>query len=331
MLKIIIFILLVCTSLIGCSEREHVFKETRSAMHTITTITLSVKNQDEAKKAIDEAFLEIQRLEKILNYYDTNSEISKINNHAGIRPVMVSNETFEVIEKSIKAAEITDGGFDITAGPLIKLWDFKSKKIPHEKSIKKAISLVGYKSIILNKYDNTVFIKRKGMEINLGGIIKGYAAEKVADLLRSKGIKGGIVSIGGDIKTFGLKPDKKGWLVGIQNPRPKNDKDELVGAVELSDKCISTSGDYEKFFEADGKRYHHILDLKTGYPSRGIISITVVTDDGAMCDALSTGLFTMGVDKAKEVMKKYAIDGLIIDDEGRTHKTDLFLKRGTEG
>ncbi|MFQ3573293.1 MAG: FAD:protein FMN transferase [Thermodesulfovibrionales bacterium] len=295
-------------------------------MYTITTITIRAKDRDIAKKTIEDAFLEIKRLEEILNYYDERSEIRKINRNAGIKPVKVSKETFDLIQKAIKVSEITEGGFDITAGPLIKLWDFKTKKIPTGQEIKNALSLVDYRAIVLNKADYTVFIKKKGMEINPGGIIKGYASEKIAGLLVEKGIKGGIVSIGGDIKTFGLKLDNRGWMVGIQSPRPKTNKDEIFGKVELSNKCISTSGDYERYFELDGVRYHHILDLKTGYPARGIMSVTVVTDDGAMCDALATGLFTMGVERAIETMKRYGIEGLIIDENGHTHSTDFFQK-----
>ncbi|MCX8028180.1 MAG: FAD:protein FMN transferase [Thermodesulfovibrionales bacterium] len=325
--KTLASLFLLCVVFLGCVKQERIYKETRSAMYTITTITVTANDKDTAKKAIDDAFIEIERLERMLNYYDDKSEIAKINRNAGISPVKVSSETFELVFLSIKASEMTEGGFDITAGPIIRLWDFKTKRIPSKEDIKRNLSLVGYRSIIMDKANSTVFISKKGMEINPGGIIKGYASEKVSQLLISKGIKSGVVAIGGDIKTFGLKPDGKGWIVGIQHPRPQKSKDELLGSLELSNQCISTSGDYEKFFEVDGIRYHHILNLKTGYPAQGMMSVTVVTDNAAMCDALATGLFTMGVEKAMQTMKKYGIEGLIVDEKGQSHPTDLFLKR----
>lgn len=324
--------LLLLIALISCNRQANrLFKETRSAMYTVTSISVAAPNEAAAKEAIDAAFRELQRLEDLLNYHSDKSEISAINRNAGIKPVSVSPETMEIIEKSLSAAALTEGGFDITMGPVISLWDFKAKRMPDDAHIKKALSRVGYKDIQIDCAAKTVYLRHRGMEINLGGIIKGYAAEKTSELLKGMGIKGGIVSIGGDIKAFGLRPDGKGWNVGIQEPRPKMDKDELLGSIAISDRCISTSGDYEKFFEKEGKRYHHILDPKTGMPSQGIRSITVIASNGAFCDALSTGLFILPPDRALLRMRQEGIEGLIIDDKGQMHMTEWFennLKRG---
>ncbi|MCX8069018.1 MAG: FAD:protein FMN transferase [Thermodesulfovibrionales bacterium] len=318
-------IILITFLILSCSNNsERLFKETRTAMYTITSITIYSKDEDSAKKIIDDVFKELQRLEKLLNYYSKDSEIALINQYAGIKPVKVSKETIEIIEKSCKAAEITEGGFDITLGPVISLWDFKSKKIPSEEALKKAISHVDYKKIVIDKGQQTVYLAKKGMEINLGGIIKGYAADKSVNLLKERGIKGGIVSIGGDIKVFGLKTDLSMWNVGIQNPRVTKKEDELLGTVYLKDKCISTSGDYEKYFIFNDKRYHHIINPKTGMPAEGIRSITIVTDEGAFCDALATGLFVMGSKRAMEKMSEFGIDGMIVTEQGEILMTPFF-------
>ncbi len=308
-------------------QKDRLFKETRTAMYTITTVTVVATAEASARDAIEAAFKELQRLEGMLNYYSKDSEISRINQMAGIAPVKVSKETIEIISKAIEAAVLTEGGFDITAGPLISLWDFKAKKVPPVEEIKRALPKVGYRELIVDISKGKVFLRKKGMEINLGGIIKGYAAHRVTEVLKARGIKGGIVSVGGDIQTFGLRPDGKTWNVGIQEPRPKKDKEEVLGTIALTDSCISTSGDYERYFEHDGRRYHHILDPATGFPTEGIRAITVVATEGALCDALATGLFVLGVDRALQKMAEKGIEGLIIDDKGQIHMTHWFKER----
>lgn len=316
---IITILILSCTN-----NSDRLFKESRLAMYTITSITVTTNDERIAKEAINDVFEELKRLESLLNYYSKDSEISLINNNAGIRPVRVSKDTLEVIEKSLQASYISDGGFDITLGPVISLWDFKSKIVPTHKKIKDALSYVDYKKIIIDKGNQTVYLSKKGMEINLGGIIKGFSADKAVQILKARGIKGGIVSIGGDIKTFGLRPDLSKWNVGIQNPRPSGKADELLGTVSLTDKCISTSGDYEKYFMLNSKRYHHIINPKTGMPSEDISSITIIADEGAYCDALATGLFVLGSSMAINKMKEIGIGGMIVTDNGEMLMTPWF-------
>jgi thiamine biosynthesis lipoprotein len=286
-------------------------------MYTIVSITVSSDSEQKAKTAVDAAFKELERLERLLNYYSESSEVSLINKNAGINPVKVSKETIEIIDKAIYVSENTEGAFDITMGPVIALWDFQKKALPDDRMVKEKLKLVGYKNIAINKDDSTVFIKKKEAEINMGGIIKGYAADKAVEVLKNSGIKSGIVAIAGDIKTFGTRPDGEFWKLGIQNPRQKGKNDEILAAVELSDMAISTSGDYERFFEKNGMRYHHLLNPKTGYPAYGCQSVTIIARDGVFTDAFATGIFIVGPQNGMDVIKRLGFDGVIVDKDGK--------------
>jgi len=305
--------------LLSCSSpQERLYKETRDSMYTIVSITVSASSPDKAKKAVNEAFKELDRLEKLLNYYSEESEITAINKKAGIEPVTVSPETFDIISKAVFVSEKTEGAFDITMGPVIALWDFYNAVLPDAASIKEKLKWIGYTNILLNKEKSTVFLKKKGFEINLGGIIKGYAADKAVEILKKHGIKSGTVAIAGDIKTFGKRPDGTPWRIGIQHPR----HDEIIAVVNLSDAAISTSGDYVRFFIKDGKRYHHLLNPKTGYPAYECQSVTIIAEDAAYADALSTGIFILGPQKGLEVLKKLGFDSVIIDRDGKIFITE---------
>jgi thiamine biosynthesis lipoprotein len=332
-------LLLFCSSalLFSCGPaKEKLYKETRTSMYTIVSITVSSDSEEKAKTAIDKAFNELDRLAGLLNFYSEDSEVSMINKNAGDKPVKVSPETLEIIEKALYVADNTEGAFDITVGPLVRLWDFQNKILPDEKIIKEGLKLVGYKNVIVDKEKSTVFLKTKGVQIDLGGIIKGYAADKAVDVLKKNGIKSGIVAIAGDIKTFGKRPDGKLWKVGIQNPRfnpPTTPlekggfSDEILATVELSDMAISTSGDYERFFIKDGKRYHHLLNPKTGYPVYGYQSVTVITKDAAFADAFATGIFILGNQKGMDALKKLGFDGVIVDKDGKILVTEGIKDR----
>jgi thiamine biosynthesis lipoprotein len=317
--------------LLSCSPpQEKLYKETRDSMYTIVSITVSSLSPEKAKKAINEAFKELDRLEKLLNYYSEESEVTAINKKAGIEPVKVSPETFDIISKAVFVSEKTKGAFDITMGPVIALWDFYNAVLPDAALIKEKLKQTGYTNIILDKKNSTVFLKKKGIEINLGGIIKGYAADRAVEILKKHGIKSGIVAVAGDIKTFGTRPDGKPWKVGIQNPRPnplemRDDgrSDEIMAVVSLSDDmAISTSGDYIRYFIKDGKRYHHLLNPKTGYPAYECQSVTVIAKDAAYADGLATGIFILGPQKGLEVLKELGFDGVIVDRDGKIHVTE---------
>lgn len=312
----------------SCSpSQEKLYKETRTSMYTIVEITVSSDSKERAKTAIDRAFSELDRLARLLNFYSEDSEVSMINRNAGDKPVKVSPETLEIIDKALYVSKNTEGAFDITVGPVVRLWDFQNKVLPDEKMIKEKLKLVGYKNIIVDKEKSMVFLKTKGAQIDLGGIIKGYAADKAVDVLRENGIKSGIVAVAGDIKVFGKRPDGGLWRVGIQNPRQKSDRDEIIAAIGLSDMAISTSGDYQKFFIKDGKRYHHLLNPKTGYPAYGCQSATVITKDAAFTDAFATGIFILGYQKGMDVLKRLGFDGVIVDKDGKIFVTERIKEK----
>lgn len=327
----IIILYIFSSVVVSCSPTERLYKETRTAMYTIVSITVVSDSEKKAKDAIESAFRELDRLERLLNFYSNESEISYVNMNASVEPVKVSKDTIELIDKALYVSEHTNGAFDITMSPVIDLWDFKERKLPDEKMLAERLKLVGYRNIIIDRERSTVYFKKNGIKINPGGILKGYAADRAVDILKGMGINAGIVAIAGDIKTFGIRPDGKNWNIGIQNPRQKDKKDksdEVFATISLSDDmAISTSGDYERFFENKGKRYHHILDPKTGYPAYGCQSVTVITKDAVFTDAFATGIFILGPKKGIDTLKKLGFDGVIVDKDGKILVTEGIKDR----
>ncbi|GAB4406013.1 MAG: FAD:protein FMN transferase [Thermodesulfovibrionales bacterium] len=296
-------------------------------MDTLVTVNVVSDSADRAEKAMDNAFDEIAKLDSMLNFFSDKSELSMINKNAGISEVRVSQETIEVIEKAVYVSEKTGGAFDATIGPEISLWDFPNKIKPDDKTIRERLSLVNYKLIHINKEKSTVYLGRKGMLLDLGGIAKGYAADRAVEELKKHGIKSGLVSVAGDIKAFGLKPDGKAWKIGIRNPRATGNDNEIMATIELRDMAVSTSGDYERYFIMDGKRYHHILDPKTGYPALGCQSVTVIAKDGVYTDSFSTGVFVLGPERGMAALKEMGFEGLIVDSNGSIQTTSGLKDR----
>jgi thiamine biosynthesis lipoprotein len=335
--------LLLLTFLSTCAPyKEKIYRKSKILMDTLVTITVVSNSQDSAEKAIDSAFSEIEKLEKLTNFFSPESEVSLINKNAGISGVKVSPDILDILEKALLVSEKTRGAFDVTIGPVMTLYDFYKKIRPEQGAIKKNLPLVNYRELIIDKNKSTVFLRKKGMLIDLGGIAKGYAADKAVETLKRNGIHSGLVSVAGDIKAFGLKPDKRPWKIGIRSPRipttppipplprvgkrgVKGDKegfsDDIMATIELRDMAISTSGDYERFFILDGKRYHHLLSPKTGYPAGGCQSVSVITKKGVFTDAFATGVFILGPEKGMKVFEKMGFDGVIVDSQGKVHIT----------
>jgi thiamine biosynthesis lipoprotein len=305
-------------------------------MDTFCTITVVSPSEEKAKEAIEAGFAEIKKLERLLNYFSPESEITAINKAAGDRPIKVSKETLEIIKKAVKIADITQGAFDPTIGPVIKLWKFSRRtsnpSLPSRKAIENALKLVDYKKIRINNTTSEIYLEKKGMEIDLGGIAKGYAADKAIEAIKAKGIKSALVAIAGDIKGVGLKPDMKPWKIGIQNPRPEGKKsqkdwEDVFATLYLKDSAISTSGDYQRFFIKDGRRYHHILSPKTGYPTTtNLISVSVIAPEGYMADSLSTGVFVLGCQKGIALLESMGLGGVIVDSNKK-----VFLTKNLKG
>jgi len=290
-------------------------------MDTIVTVTVVSDAKDSADKAIDGAFSEIGKLEKLSNFFSPDSEISKINKNAGISEVNVSPDILELLEKAVYVSDKTGGAFDVTVGPVERLYDFHKKIKPREDEIRKNLPLVNYKDLIIQRNRSTVFLRKKGMLIDPGGIAKGYAAEKAAAVLREKGIRSGIVAVAGDIRAFGSKPDGTPWRIGIRNPRAMDAEDDIMATILLSDKAISTSGDYERFFIEDGKRYHHLLDPRTGHSAGLCKCVSVIAREGSFADSLATGIFVLGPEKGMKVLEKLGFDGVIVDSQDGMHMT----------
>ncbi len=315
-------VLALLFAVVACvPKKDKVFRKSKMLMDTVVTITVVTDSDSNAEKAIDNSFAVIEKIENLLNFYSDKSEVSGINKNAGTNPVKVSPETMEIIEKAIQISELTQGRFDITIGPVMELWNFHNKKKPDDRTIKSRLHLVGYKSIAINKAGSTVYLKKNNMKIDLGGVAKGYAADKAVEELKKNGIKSGLVAIAGDIKAFGLKPDGRPWKIGIKNPRQKGQDDEIIAVMELTDMAISTSGDYERYFIEDGKRYHHLLNPKTGYPADSGQSVSIITKDGAIADPLSTGIFIIGHEKGIKLLEENKISGFMVDKEGMIHIT----------
>jgi len=325
-----LIMLVLLTPSFSCSfGKDSVFKKTMPLMDTIVSITVIADSKDRAEKAIEKTFAEIGRFGDLINFYDDKSELAEINRKAGIHSVKVSTETLDVIEKAVYTAEKSGGTFDPTIGPIVKLWDFLNKKKPTEIEIKHALPLVNYKDILIDRANATIFLRRKGMMIDLGGIAKGYAADLAVEALKKEGIRSGLVSIAGDIRTFGMKPDKSPWTIGIKNPRQTAEKDEIIAKIRLSDNAISTAGDYERFFLLDGRRYHHLLDPKTGYPPELCRSVSVIAGKGVITDGFDNAVFILGPEKGMKLAKEMGIDAMIIDSSGTIHMTDAIKEKIT--
>lgn len=266
-------------------------------MGTLFEITAVHTNIDSCKKAMYYALKEVERIEKVMSNYRDSSEISFVNKNAFLKPVKVSAELFGIIERSIAYSHKFDGYFDITVGPLTNYWGFNSehpiKTEPDEKRIKELLEFVNYKYIKLNYIDSTISYSKNGVEIDLGGIAKGYALDRAVDVLRKRGVYDFLISGGGDIYASGRKADGKKWIVGIKDPR---NNEVLLEVFEVENTGVLTSGDYERFEIINGKRYHHIFNPKNGFPSETSQSATIVLDKCEYGVVLSKILFITGTE-----------------------------------
>ena len=284
-------------------------------------ITVIAKDSVAANKHIATAITEITRIEKLISSWDVNSQTSEINRNAGIKPVKVDAELFQLIERSIGISKLTDGAFDISYASMDNIWKFDGsmEQMPSSAEITASVEKVGFQNIILNKENSTVFLKLKGMKIGFGAIGKGYAADKAKDLLISKGVLSGIINASGDMNTWGKQPNGKEWKVAITNPMDKN---KVFALLPICNGAVVTSGNYEKYVKFNGKRFSHIIDPRTGYPSSGIISVTVFAPKAELADALATSVFVMGqeagLDRINQLPK---IECIIIDDKGNIIKS----------
>ncbi|MBI3356062.1 MAG: FAD:protein FMN transferase [Nitrospirae bacterium] len=297
-------------------SKPFVIQRTQMHMGTLVSITVVASVEAVAQSAITAGFVEIKRLEQLLSTWIPTSELSRVNLAAGQRPVDVSRETLDLVSRSLEMARLTEGGFNIAIGPAVEAWSVTERqRIPSDAELRSMKGLVDWTSIQIDDEARTIYLPRPGMRIDVGGIGKGYAADRAVEVLKRAGAVGGVVALAGDIKTFGNLPGMKGFRVGIRHPRQEG---AMVATIELQDEAISTAGDYERYFEQDGVRYHHILDPISLEPARRCQSVTVVAKEGIMADGLDTGIFVLGPERGMELVQRLPhIEAVIIDDRGQ--------------
>jgi len=275
-----------------------------------------------ADKRIDDAVEEIKRIEKLFTTFDESSQTNLINRNAGIAPVKVDREVYDLIERSKKISTLTQGAFDITYGSIDKrLWNFDKTmtSLPDAQTAKTLVRLINYRNVILDEKNCSVFLKEKGMRIGFGGIGKGYAAEKAKSLLQQKGVKSGIINAAGDLTAWGHQPNGKPWTIGIADP---NTTKQAFSFLEITNTSIATSGNYEKFVLIDGKKYSHTIDPKTGLPVRGIKSVTIICPNAEIADAMATPVMIMGIKTGLDMLNQMkGVAGIIIDENDKIYTT----------
>lgn len=314
----IIIIMLFMAAAVGCPDRRTV-QRTESLMGTTVAITVAASSPAEGEAAIEAGFAEIRRLDAMMSLYKDTSEITQVNRAAGKGPVKVSPEMIEVVENAVKVSTMSDGVFDVTIGPLVVLWQMRLKegKVPTDAEIAGVRPLVNYRNILVDRKASTIFLKKQGMIMDLGGM-KGYIADRVAGVMKQRGIRNALIALAGDIWALGHREDGKPWRVGVQHPR---DKDRTITVLELSDRYVCTSGDYERFVIREKKRYHHIIDPRTGRPSTGVISVTLIGDRGSLIDPLAKVPFILGAEKGMDLIRKFGAEALIVDEQGTVTNT----------
>lgn len=300
------------------AQTESLIRESKvlKLMGSRFELTAVADRPEEAWDAINLGIKEIQRIESLISSWDSSSQTSQVNQQAGIAPVQVDKELFDLVERSLKVSKLTDGAFDISFASMDRIWKFDGsmETMPEQREIDQARSKINWQNVLLDKEERTIFLKEKGMKIGFGAIGKGYAANRAKALMeKMQGIKGGVVNASGDLFAWGESGKERPWEVQIANPK---DKTKSLGAIQIQNQSIVTSGDYEKFVRFKGKRYAHIIDPRTGYPTTGIKSVTIVCPDAELGDALATSVFVLGKKQGLKLINQLKnIECLIVTDE----------------
>jgi len=319
----ILMVVFIPLSLIACGNNNQQYTRTDFMMDTVIQVTAYGRN---AKKAVDESMEKLKEIDNLMSSQKSGSDIQKINENAGKKYVKVNPETVYVIKTALKYGEISGGNFDITIAPLINLWGIGTDHahVPTESQIKDAMKYINYKDVLLDEKNDEVKLSRKGMSIDLGGIAKGYAADEIENIMKENGVKHALINLGGSsVYLYGSKPDGSNWNIGIQNPF--GDKGKYFAIVSGKDMLIDTSGNYERYFIQNGKRYHHILNPFTGYPAEsGVVSTTIVSTNikSIDADALSTITFILGVDKGMKLIESMpGVDAIFVTPDYKVYAT----------
>jgi hypothetical protein len=318
----VLLFLLCIAMLTACQNSDENKKVSKDifAMDTYMTVTAYGKN---AENGVNKAVDEINRLETVLSAEKQESDIYKLNETGS---GTLSTDTKNIVSKALEINKTTNGAFDISIYPLMVKWGFTTQKynVPSKNEISKLLKDVDSSKIIFDEKSGNIKLK-ENMKIDLGGIAKGYTSNRVMQIFKECGVKSGLVSLGGNVQALGTKTDGTAWQIAIENPDKSSD---YIGVVSVKDKAVITSGGYERYFEKNGKTYHHILDPETGYPAEsGVKSVTIVSDDGTLADALSTSLFVMGKEKALDYWREHKneFDTVLVEDNG-----DITITGGLE-
>ncbi|MEN9489443.1 MAG: hypothetical protein RL494_1708 [Bacteroidota bacterium] len=315
MKKIAFLLLIISISSYG----QIVYKKKLALIGSPFEITVIAKDTIQGNEYVNLAVGEVKRIENLISDWIPTTQISQVNQNSGIKPIKVDDEVFNLVERALKISKITHGAFDISYASMDKIWKFDGsmKEMPTPEAIKKSVERIGYQKIVLDKQKSTIFLKDVGMKLGLGGIGQGYIADKIKELLQSKGCTSGIVNVSGDINTWGKQPNGKPWTVAIVNPMNKN---KVFATFPLEDSAVETSGNYEKYVTFNGIRYSHIIDPRTGYPATGIVSVSIFAKQTEIADALATGVFVMGVEVGLDLVNQIkGIECVIVDDKGKIH------------
>lgn len=319
------FFLLLFSLVVSFSAHSQVLrKRTTLLMGGRFDISIVAKDSLTAEQNIDEVIAEITRIEKLISDWKPDSQVSAVNQNAGIKPIKVDREVFELAQRAIKLSEITNGGFDVSFAAMDRIWKFDGSmtEMPSEEAIKKSVEKVGYKNIILDSVQSTIFLKLKGMKIGFGALGEGYATDKCRSMMIKKGIPAGIINGSGDMSTWGKQPNGNDWKIGITNPfKPE----KILAAIPLKDGAITTSGSYEKFVVFNGKRYSHIINPATGYPATGLCSVTVLGPNAETANGLSTSMMVLGQKEGLLLLQKFPeYSCVMITDKGKVIKSKNF-------
>jgi FAD:protein FMN transferase len=305
-------------SILSISSGVH--KEVLKLMGNRFEITVVTEEEKEAHEHIAAAVAEIRRIENLLTTFKEDSQTNLINRNAGLEPVQVDKEVFDIIQRSKRISDITQGAFDITYGSVDKkLWNFDKEMtaLPDAETAKKMVRLINYRNVILDEDNCTVFLKEPGMRIGFGGIGKGYAAERAKLILQERGVTSGIVNAAGDLTVWGYQPDGKEWTIGIADP---NAARQPFSYLTITNMAIATSGNYEKYVMIDGKKYSHTIDPKTGLPVRGIKSVTIISPNAEIADAMATPVMIMGTKVGLDLINQVkGISCIIVDDNDKIY------------
>ncbi len=301
-------------------RKQTIFTRAMKLMGNHFELSVVGNRENWALERIEAGVKEIQRIERLLTTFSEDSETNLINRHAGMAPVTVSSEVFELIERCKRISQITQGAFDISYGSIDKrLWNFDPSmtSLPDAKTAKQMVRLIDFKNIVLDHATTSVMLKEKGMRIGFGGIGKGYAAEKAKAVMRDMNVQAGVVNASGDLTAWGYQPDGKPWTIGIVDPDAKG---SVIGILNITDMAAATSGNYEKYALIDGKRYSHTINPRTGLPVTGIKSVTVVCPYAEIADAMATPVMVMGIKAGLHMINQLDhLEAVVIDDDGQVH------------